>query len=153
MISIGGIRPSLNEFKMYFNERVKGIRPHLMIHQVEVNYKHPYPMFFIPITGTDVIFGSLRPEDGTIHHVAIVRQNDGNKKSRLEFLITTALFLDTLKPNLERDEKQRIFERLRFFDDQLDLCNARVFASFKEFDLMLFSTLEAGFFSLTLMYR
>lgn len=153
MISTGRIRPSLNEFKMYFNERAKHIRPHLTIRQIELNYKHRFPMFFIPISETDVIFGCLQPVDGTIHHVAIVRRNCGEKRSRLEFLITTALLLDSIKPHMDREEKKNVFERLRFFDEQVDLCNARVFASFKEFDLMLLSSLEASFFSLTVMYR
>lgn len=153
MISIGKVRPSLNEFKMYFNDRARNIRPQLMIHHIEINYKNRFPMFFIPLSKTDVIFGSLRPDDGTIHHVAIVRKNDRNVKSKLELIITIALLLDTLKPNLNQKDKQRILERLHLFDEQVDIYNARIFASFEEFDLMLLSAFEAGFYSLTLMYR
>lgn len=153
MIGIRRIRPSLNEFKVFFNEKTRKIRPELIINHIEMNYKQNGSLFFIQMSPLDAIFGSLSSHDGSIHQIAIIRGNDGSSRSKFEFLVAITLMLEALKPNLSLQKKSRLLESVYFFKENHDVFNANVTANFEDIQVMLLSSLEGGFFSFCVSFR
>lgn len=153
MIGVGNIRPSINEFKVFYNEQTRPIRPELQIRNVEVYDHHMYPRFFIPLTKTAAIFGCTHNTDGSIQQIAIVRENDGTAKSRFEFILSVTLMMESLKPKMGLKQKSKILEGLQFFNKKIDIYNSQVFSKFEDIHLMLLSSKMAGFFSFSITYR
>ncbi len=152
MISIGRIRPSLNEFKVFFNEKTRKIRPELVIDHISVNQKKNGTLFFIQLNHMDAILGSLSSCDGSIKQIAIIRSNDGTGRSKFEFLIAITLMLEALKPNIEMKKKSKLLESVNFFKSDFDLYNAHVSAIFEDLHVMLLSSLEGRFFSFCITF-
>lgn len=153
MIGVGRIRPSLNEFKVFFNEKTRNVRPELVIHQIEVKQKNHAHLFFIRINPKDAILGSLSKSDGSIKQIAIIRGNDGSARSKFEFLISITLVLEALRPNMEMKRKSKILESVQFFNKEVDLFNTHVTGTFEDLSLMLLSTVEGGFFTFCITFR
>lgn len=152
MIKMGKIRPSLNEFKVYFNEKARSIRPELLIQKIEINNSNNHTLFLIQLSATDAIVGSISKIDGAIKQVAILRANDGSSKTRFEFIVATTLFLEALKPNMALKEKSRIFESLCFFKEGFDLYNAKITTVIEDVEFMLLSSIKSGFFSICITF-
>jgi hypothetical protein len=152
MNRVSVIKPSLNEFRVFFNEKAKMIRPELMIKDIVVHQRNTSDSFFIQLNQSDVILGSLSKENGSIHQLALVRKNDGTARSKFEFLISILILLESLKPKISIKKKSMFLERLNFFNKDFDIYNAKVTATYENLSCSIISSVTAGFFSISLHY-
>lgn len=152
MARLISIRPSLNEFRFYFNEMAKKIRPELMIAEVEIFKKNKYDLFFIPSGPKDAIFGSVSQEDGSIHQIAIIRENDGTSRTKLEFLLSITLVLEAIKPKTELKKKSKVLEQFQFFKREVDVYNLHSTVAYEDLKCTILSSVKGGFFSFCVSY-
>lgn len=153
MISIGRVRPSLNEFKVYFNDRTHHIRPKWSINKIEVFNRIDGERFFIPFSKTEAIFGCTAKMDGSINQIAFILHNDGTPTSKFEFLIAITLLMDALKPKMNYEKKSKLLNGIQFFNKEANLYTTQQLSSFEDLNLMLLSSQHGGFFSFCASYR
>ena len=148
MRKIFEIRPSLNEFIVFFNDNVKNIRPNLLIRKHDLFHKNNCDVFIIQLAKKDMIVGVISQDSGSISQVALIRENDGTSRSKFEFMIGVSLLIETLRPKTEMKRKSKLFEELNFFNKEIDLYNTTSTTKYEGYRCTIYSSTEVGFFSI-----
>lgn len=109
------------EFRDRFNKSAKEMSTDFKITDLKVKPGEVQDVFQYMLTKNLVITGAVNKLDGSVREVMILGSGDGTIDSGIDIIMSMAVLIDSVNPELSAEERGRILRELGIFGDNVDV--------------------------------
>lgn len=147
------LSPSFNEFRLFFNDRVKNLRPNLMIRDYEWYHKKENDFFLIRFDEKSAMYGSVSLKTGGIQDLSLIHYKDGSSSARLEFILGCLTMIESLGLKLSIQEKSHLLEELGIVRMRNGRRSKKYSYALANLRFRFFETVKSGFYALLIQFN